>query len=180
MKRIVFSLALALGFAPLAVGAQGYPSGGPSPEMRAKMEAARGDAKTASFNALSADHRAKVQAIVDKFNSGATADPREAASQIDAVLTPDEVKAVLAQRQTLRDAMRTAFAQNGGTTGGAQGAPGTGAAATTGGRGGDEAKEHMEHGGQADAGRFLLGVSADPEKLHAAMRAERERSQQQQ
>ena len=188
MKRIVLTLVLALGIAPLAAGAQGYPNGGPPPEMRAKMEQARGDAKTASYNALSADHRTKVQAVVDKFNGGTIADPRDAASQIDAILTPDEAKAVLARRQAMRDAMRAAFAQNGGAGGpvgqnGAAGqAPGgqgrNGQVSSAQGPNGQAGSMEHHDGGQADAGRFLLGVAADPQKLHAAMRAERERSQQ--
>ena len=166
MKRIVLALALALGVAPLAAGAQSAPNSGPPPEMRAKMEQMRGDAKTASYNALSSDHRTKVQAIVDKFNAGTDADPRDAATQIDAVLTSDEAKAVLAQRQSMRESMRAAFAQNGG-------------AAQSGRSGNREAGAAERHdGGQADAGRFLLSVSADPQKLHAAMRAEREHAQQ--
>ena len=178
MKRIVFALALALGVAPLVAAAQGAPGGGPPPEMRAKMEQMRGDAKTASYNALSGDHRMKVQAIVDKFNSGSLADPRDAASQIDAILAPDETKAVLTQRQSMREAMRAAFAQNGGSAGaGGQNGPGGQA---RGGEGPSGQAGSMQHhdGGQADAGRFLLGVSADPQKLHAAMRAEREHAQQ--
>lgn len=167
MKRIVLSLALTLGLVPLAVNAQGAPNGGPPPEMRAKMMQARGDAKTASYNALSADHRAKVQAIVDKFNDGTIADPRDAATQIDAVLTPDESKAALAQRDALHAAMRAAFAQNG--------APGTQSGPASNGQ--SSAAGHGDHA-EASAGRFLLAVAADPEKLHAAMRAERERSQQ--
>ena len=175
MKRIVLTLAFALGIAPVAAGAQAGQNGGPPPEMRAKMEQARGDAKTASYNALSADHRSKVQAVVDKFDAGTLADPRDAATQIDAILTPDETKAVLAQRQSMRDAMRAAFARSGNAGGpGVPGAPG----ASGGQYGRGQGDSPRRAGGQADAGRFLLTVSADPDKLRAAMRAEREHAQQ--
>jgi hypothetical protein len=123
------------------------------------MDAARGDAKTAAFAALSDAHRGQVQAIVDKFDAdGSTLTLTDAASQIDAVLTPEESTAVLAQRQKLRDAMRAAYA---GSTPGGRGFGG-GAA----GRGGRSARS-------ADAGRFVLQVDAAPERFRDAMRAER-------
>jgi hypothetical protein len=136
---------LALG-TPIAASAQMFPGGdGPPPEVRAQMEQARTNAKAAAFNDLSADHRAKVEAIVAKFNDGSL-EPADAASQIDAILTPDEAKAVLAEQQKLRDAMRQAFAAaNGGN-----------APERPGGYGSRGANR------KPDAGRFLLMVSRQP------------------
>src|ERR1700722_3992852 len=97
--------------------------GGASPEMRAKMDAVRTDAKTATFAALSDAHRTAVQAIVDQFDADGSALTLSAATQqIDALLSPQETTAVLAQNQKMRDAMRAAFASSGGP--GAQGGPG--------------------------------------------------------
>jgi hypothetical protein len=167
MKAFALSLAFAIGMFPIVAAAQGEPNGGPPPDVQAKMDQARSDAKTASYNALSADHRTKVQAIVDQFDAGTISDLRDAASQIDAVLTPDETKAVLAQRQTMRDAMG----------GGAPGGGGPGGGFVGGGRPFSGSWAGHEHGGhQADAGRFLLTIAADPEKVRDAMREEREHS----
>jgi hypothetical protein len=96
---------------------------------------ARDQAKTAAFNDLSADHRAKVQAIVAQYNNGSI-QRDDAVKQIDAVLTPDETKAVLGEEQKMHDAMRQAFAGNPRSNGGHRRAP--------------------------DAGRFLLMLSASP------------------
>jgi hypothetical protein len=192
MRFLTLSLALALGVTPAVAAAQAGPGGGPPGDMRAKMEQARSDAKTASYNALSADHRAKVQAIVDQFDAGTLTDPRAAASRIDAVLTPDETTAVLAQRQALRSAMEQSMGAGGGPPGagggppdaggpGGAGGPGPGAPGGGRGPGSDQAGmgggEHA-HRPRPDAGRFLLTVAADPDKLREALRAERERAPQ--
>ena len=76
------------------------------------MEQARAQAKTAAFNDLSADHRAKVQAILAQVQSGSL-EPQDAASQIDAVLSPSESQAVLGEAQKMRDAMQKAFGNDG-------------------------------------------------------------------
>lgn len=134
------------------------PSAAPT-GMRAQMQQARDAAKAASLNALSSDHQAKVQTIVTAFDDG-TLDIATAGAQIDAVLTPDEATAVLAQQQTMRDAMRAAFAGNGGS-------------GRMGGRG-----MRGNGNGQArkpDAGQFLLSVAADPQKFRDAMRALRDK-----
>jgi hypothetical protein len=151
-------LALAASLIPVAALAQPAPSqdgGGPSSDVRAKIDAVRNDAKTAALADLSDAHRAQVQAIVDKFDAdGSTLTLADAASQIDGVLTPQESAAMLADNQKMRDAMRAAF-----TSGGAGGPGGHG------GRGGAR--------GTPDAGRFLLQVDALPDKYRAAARAER-------
>lgn len=50
-----------------------------------------------------------MQAILAQVQSGSL-DPRDATSQIDAILTPAESQAVLAQAQQLHEAMKKAIA----------------------------------------------------------------------
>jgi hypothetical protein len=153
MNKVLISCALAVLTAAGCASAQSQGGDG-----RAAMQQARTDAKAASWSALSADHQTKVQAAVDGFNNG-TLDIPTATTQIDAILTPAETTAVLAQSQKLRDAMKAAFAANGG----GQGGPGQG-----GGRGGPGGA-----GRQQDAGRFLLSLAADRDTWRAAMQAMR-------
>jgi hypothetical protein len=156
-------LALVAGLLPLGAFAQSNDAGGgPPPDVAAKLDAARTDAKTASLAALGDDHRAKAQAIVDAFDAtGSTLTIAAASSQIDAVLDKDESQAVLEQEQKMRDAMRAAFADSGGPPGGGNGGRG-------GGRGGFGGRRHAP-----DAGRFLLSVDATQDRYREAMRAER-------
>jgi hypothetical protein len=58
------------------------------------------------MSALSTDHQAKVNAIVDQVKSGRLSDLHTAVAQIDAVLTPAEAKSVLAARDTFAANMR--------------------------------------------------------------------------
>lgn len=118
MKRHFFAaIALAALISPLGALAQDLPPGAPDgppqipppPQMRAQLEQARTQAKAASLSDLSADHRAKVQAIIAKVQNGSL-DPRDASTQIDALLTPAESQAVLAQAQKMHDAMKKAIA----------------------------------------------------------------------
>ncbi len=111
MKNLVLAFALTASFLPLAIGAQeppGPPGDGPPPEMRAQMEQLRTQAQTNAMNALSADHRAKVQAIVAQVEGGSLS-REDATKQIDALLTPDESRAVLAQGQKMHEAMQAVF-----------------------------------------------------------------------
>lgn len=150
MTKTLSILALAAIFLTGTATAQ-TPSGPPS-GVRAQMQQARDAAKTASFDALSADHQTKVKAIVDGFNAGAL-DAAAATAQIDAVLTQEEAAVVLEQQQSLRDARSEAMAR---MQAGQTGTPRT-------------------HGGSRtrtpDAGRFLLGLMAAPGKWRDAMRA---------
>jgi len=125
---------------------------GPSADARAAMTQARNDAKTASLNALSADHRAKVQAIVDQFNSGSSTDLVTPPKAIDAILSPGEVTAVLAQETKMRDAMRALNAN------GQAGAAGP-------------ARGNSTRKRTPDAGRFLFSAMASRERLRAARQA---------
>jgi hypothetical protein len=152
------AIAFAVAAIPLSASAQPAASdnGAPS-DWRAKMESVRAGAKADAFGALSDDHKAKVQAIVDAFDAdGSTVAIGDATKQIDAVLTPQESAAVLAAQQKMRDQMRAAMAAN-GETGEHHGGGGFGG-------GGRRAP---------DAGRFLLQVDAMPDRYRAAMQAER-------
>lgn len=154
MRTFIFALTLALFAVPLAASAQGFP--GMTPEMQAQVQALRDTAKTNSFNALSADHRTKVQAVITQFDAGSVA-IADAVTQIDAVLTPAEAAAVIAQGQAMRDAMRKAFTD---ANGGASPPPGQGRPPGAGGGGQRRAP---------DAGRILLQLAASPDALRAAM-----------
>jgi len=153
MRTILFALSLLLCAAPVAAAAQGFP--GMTPEMQAQLQTLRDTAKTTSFNALSADHRTKVQAIITNFNSGSVS-IADAVTQIDAILTPDESKAVLAAGQTMRDAMRKMRdAANGGSPPPDRQGPPPGAG--------------QSQRRAPDAGRILLQLGASPDALRAAM-----------
>jgi hypothetical protein len=154
MRTFLFAITLALCAAPVAAAAQGFPD--MTPELQAQMQTLRDTAKTNSFNALSADHRIKVQAIITQFGNGSLA-MADAVTQIDAVLTPDESTAVIAQGQALRDAMRKAFADANG------GSPPPGREGRPPGAGGQGQRR------PPDAGRTLLQVAASPDALRAAM-----------
>ncbi len=131
--HIVIAATLAAMLSPLAVLAQGAPP----PEMRAQMEQLRTQYKTAVLNGLSADHRAKVQAILAQVQSGSL-DPRDASGQIDAILSPAETQAVLGEAQKLHEAMQKAMEQA-------------------------QAQHHRGMGGhKPDAGRFLMMLSMPP------------------
>jgi hypothetical protein len=154
MRTFLFAITLALFAAPVAAPAQGFP--GMTPALQAQMQTLRDTAKTNSFNALSADHRTKVQAIITQFDNGSLA-IADAVTQIDAVLTPDESTAVIAQGQALRDAMRKAFTDANG------GSPPPGRQGRPAGAGGQGQRR------PPDAGRILLQVAASPDALRAAM-----------
>ncbi|HET9393491.1 MAG TPA: hypothetical protein VFO29_08265 [Candidatus Rubrimentiphilum sp.] len=150
MRNIFLVLLFAVCALPVAAPAQFMPT--LTPDQQAQVMKLRADTKTASFNALSADHQTKVQAVITQFDSGSVSMP-DAITQIDAILTPDESKAVIAQSQQMRDAMRKIFeSANGGSPpsgppGGGQGQPRR----------------------APDAGRILLQLGASPEALRAAM-----------
>ena len=105
MKKALpaFALLLATGI-PLAACAEqsGNAAGGPPPA----IVQARAAAKTAAFNDLSGTDRAKVQAIIDQVNNGQLTDIRSAVQQIDAIVTPSESAAVLAERTKMMETIR--------------------------------------------------------------------------
>jgi hypothetical protein len=170
MKLSLSVLALAMAAAiPLTTCAQvsAQSNDGPPPEARAQMQQARDNARSAAMNDLRPDHRAKVQAILDKANNAQSmTELVDAAKQIDGVLTPDESKAVLGERDKMMQTVHANMPQGE--------APGAG-------QGGQGGPRNGDHGGQGggmrnDAGRVLLQLSLSREK----MRALREKQQQQQ
>jgi hypothetical protein len=106
-----------------------------------------------------------VQAIIDQVNNGQLTDLRGAASQIDAILSPTETKAVLAERvkmmQTIQANMpdRPDGAGPGGQ--GPNGGPPNGAPGNGGRRGGGN-----------HAGRFLLQLGVSPDKMRELRQAQ--------
>jgi len=142
MRIITCAVALAFG-APAMALAQTVPDQGPPPGPPPQFLQIRDNARTAAYNDLSSDHRAKVQAIVTQARSGSL-DREDAAKQIDAVLTPAESQAVIGEGQKMRDAMRAAFANSG---------------AAPGGFGNHEGSERPGGNRQPDAGRILLMLS---------------------
>ena len=187
MKIIASAIAAAFAAAiPFAVLAQGAPppgappAGGPPGGGWSEMQKTRDDTRAAAFNDLAPTHRAQVQSIVDRLNAGSLSDLRAVAQQIDALLTPDEAKAVLAERDKMREAMRARFREagagglppNGGPANppplnaGPNGAP---PGATP-----DGPRRFDRMGHMNDAGTFLLQVAVTPERmraLHEQMRA---------
>jgi hypothetical protein len=166
MKRLLTLAALTAVLAtPLAALAQSGPppdGQGPPPEIRAKMEQLRASIRTEALTALSADHRKAVQAVLDQVASGKLKDAREAAKQIDAIVTPDETKAVLATRDALRNEMRGMM---GPPPGGApQGGPPQGGPPQGGGDHHDGGPPRMN-----DAGFYLLQLSLTREQMRALM-----------
>src|SRR5579862_8309696 len=103
MKRVFVLIALCASVSvPMAACAQPAP---PTADQRAAYEKMRADAKTAAYATLTPAHAAGVNAIVAQVAAG-TLDRRAAAGKIDALLTPDESKAVLAAADKSRAAMR--------------------------------------------------------------------------
>jgi len=168
----VLALVVATGM-PLAACAQqsNAAENGPSPEIRAQMQQARDNARTAAFNDLTPADRAKVQAIITQVNNGQLTDLRAAAQQIDAAITPAEAQAVLAERTKMRQAFSANHPQGMGPNGG----PGAGPNGAPGANG-----EHRGFGGrQQTAGRFLLQLGVSPEKMKQLRDAMRQQMQQQ-
>jgi hypothetical protein len=151
MKMTLPLAALSLAVAmPFAASAQAGPgAGGPPPEMRARMLQMRDDAHKAAFNDLTPAHRTQVQAIVDQVNSGKLTDFAAAANQINAILTPDETKAVIAEHEKAFAAMHRDA--SGGAPPGAQ-------------------STSEKPRPQMDAGHFLLLVSVSPDRMRDVMR----------
>jgi hypothetical protein len=166
MKRLLVLLALCASVAvPLAAFAQPAPpmQGGPSPEQRAMMEKMRTDAKAAAYSTLTPAHASAVTAIVAQVAAG-TLDRRAAGRQIDAMLTPDEQRAVLAAADKSRAAMRAAMGPGGPPPG--AGAPPPGAAGPPPGAGPPPDGGRF---GPPSAGRFLMMVSMSRDRMRSTM-----------
>jgi hypothetical protein len=155
MRYTLLALALAAVLTPVAVSAQpipppGGPNGGPPPEVRAKLEQIRADAKANALKAISTDHQTKVQAIVTSFEAGSVT-PKDAIQQIDGVLSPDETKALLDQESKMQEAQLAARPPSDASP----------------------APLPPARLRQVSAGRFLLTLLASREKLRDAMRGQR-------
>jgi hypothetical protein len=176
LSLLALGLAAAIPLAAAAEPAAGPGAGAGAPETRAQSERARTEARAAVFADLNADHRAQVQAIVDKLNAGTLTNPIDAAKQIDAILTPDEAKAILAERAKLGGAMHRGGPDGAGPPPGGPppggpppGGPPPGGPPPGGPPSGGPG---MRPGGSA--GGFIVRVSIAPEKLHEMMRAMRD------
>ena len=148
MKRLwmLCSLCVLMAVPATALAQQGPPPGmgaPPSPQQQAVMEKARADAKAAAYAVLSPAHAASVNAIVAQVLAG-TLDRRAAGGQIDALLTPDEAKGVLAAAAKSRPP-------------GGPPPPPAGAAPPPGGE-----PQGGGRFGPPSAGRFLMMVSMSP------------------
>jgi hypothetical protein len=179
MKSWFFAMILSAGAGlPAAALAQSAPppgAAGPPPAMQAEMGKVHAEAKASAYAALSADHRAKVQSIVDQVVAGGMP-MRDAAAQIDTLLTPDEKKAVFAATAHARDEMHAAMAASGaplpergglppagGQAGGPPpGGPGAGAPPPGAGQGAGDRPRRTPN-----AGRDLLMVSLTPAQWRA-------------
>jgi len=148
MKALpVLAILMATGL-PLAACAQqsADAAAGPSPA----IVQARAAAKTAAFNDLGETDRAKVQAVIDQVNGGQLTDMRAAAQQIDAILTPSESTAVLAERTKMMQTIRANMPAR---------PDGAGPSAAT-------------HKSTSSVGRFLLQLGVSPEKLRELRHAQ--------
>ena len=173
MKSFFTVLLVAAGLSvPLAALAQSPPPG-PPPQMRAMMDQLHATAKTNAYNALTPDHRTQVQAIVAQVAAG-TIGPRDASTKIDALLTPDEQKAVSAVEQKTFDDLHSAMAASGmpPPNGPPPGGPPPAAAGPPAGPPpGADARPYgsMKHG-PPSPGRFLVMVSLTREQMRGMMR----------
>jgi hypothetical protein len=173
MKRLIGLLFLcACAAVPAAVFAQPAPpmQGGPSADQRAMMEKMRLDAKAAAYNALTPAHASGVTAIVAQVAAG-TLDRRAAAGQIDALLSPDEQKAVLAAADKSRRAMRAMMGPppDGPPPGPGGPPPGAGPPPPGGPPPGMGPPPDGGRFGPPSAGRYLLMVSMSREQMRSLM-----------
>jgi hypothetical protein len=142
-------------------GAGGPQGGGPNPAMRAAMEKVRTDTQASTMSDLSADHRAQIQKIIDGVNNGTDTDFAGDVTKIDGILSPEESKAVLGERDKMTAAVKAAAAQSGGAGGAGGGAGGR--------RGGGMMKSN-------DPGRFVLYVNLSRERMRAIRQAMQQRN----
>jgi hypothetical protein len=164
---LALALAATMPLSACAQSAQAQSQDGPPPAARAQMQQARDSAKTAALNDLSADHRARVLAIVDAVNNGTQTDLRAAATQLDAILSPGESKAVLGERDKMMQTMRATMPA-GGPNGAGPGGPGRGPD----GQGNPNGMRRAN-----DAGRFLLQLSVSREKMRELRQKQQQQSQ---
>jgi hypothetical protein len=197
MQRYLVALALCAVAIPAAALAQSAPNAAPhprpslSPEMRSALDALRKAKRDEVYAKLSSDHRARVEAIVGRVNSGSLTDVRDAARQIDSVLSYDEGRAIERSGGMHEQGMR----EHGGPGMGGPGSmhgdwhgapPPNGAAPAPGangapmrtamggpGMGGPGMMGRHHHGMHGrDAGMAIIGLSVDEQKLHDLWKAQ--------
>ena len=111
MKRLSI-LALAAALAPAAAFAQvPPPGGGGAPNALARPDRsgfaeARRSARAQMLDALTPAHRTLLASVAGALATSDAPDPRAAASQLDAALSPGEAQAIVAVATGLRDRMR--------------------------------------------------------------------------
>ena len=170
MKRALVALALCACVAVPLV-AQGQPSG-PSPDQRAMMDKMRADSKTATYAALTPAHAAAVTGIVAQVVAGSV-DGHAAAKQIDALLTPDEQKVVMAAAEKSRSAMRAMMGPGGPPPGPGGPPPGDGPPPMGPGGpppGGGPPPPGGRRFGAPSAGGYLLMISLSRRQMRSLIR----------
>jgi hypothetical protein len=199
MKPLVLASIVFLFAGAPAIAQQGPPPGpgdSPPPEVRERLDQARAGARTQAMNALSADHQAKVGAIVSRVKAGQLTDLHAVVQQIDAILSPKEAQAVLTARDKLMADLRNAAppadgpgpggpgpggpGPGGPGPGGPEpggpgpGGPGPGGPGPGGGFGGPPGGGgHGMRGMRNDAGFALLTLSLDREQIRSLFAAGR-------
>lgn len=124
MKTRAFILLIAMTAAPLLAWAQqppAPPAGAPPAwhqgnhqafkQFRQQSEHLRAQARAAMLAALTPGHRALLARIAGNLAISPNPDPRAAAQQLDAALTPSERQSVLAAQQSLMSQMRSLHRQ---------------------------------------------------------------------
>jgi hypothetical protein len=121
------------------------------------MEQFRATAKVNALKALSPDHQAKVQAIASSVGSGSLT-MRDGAKEINALLTPDESKAIDDQQQKLFALIQAA--RGGGNP---PAPPPSGAPQPP----SQDQGARPREGQRPDAGRFLLRLLIPAQEMRA-------------
>jgi hypothetical protein len=161
MKRLISVLSLGVALAvPFAATAQTAPNPAMtmSPDQMAKSNQIRVDARVAAMKAISPAHASAVQGIVDQLNAGKV-EPRAAVTQIDAVLSPEEVSAVVAIGTKMRADNRAIMQPLNAN-------PPTAAPS-------EQRGEGLGRGRPVDAGQVLLSVMLTPAQMQAVNAAMR-------
>jgi len=121
MKLNVLALLLALGAAPSLALAQTAPPAPPAAGMRAHSQEFRQFAQQARsmqlaarsqmLSALTAEHRAEIARVIGSLAISTNPDPRAAARDIDAMLSPRERDAILSAQTAERSQMQALHQQ---------------------------------------------------------------------
>lgn len=145
MKALFLGLGLLVAATGCAASAQSH-----SDSNRAAFQQTRDGAKAQALAALSNDHRAKLDALVSKAQSGGFSNAQAAAQAVDAVLSPQESQAVLAARDDMMQKIRAARQSSGEQAG--------------------PSRQRQARPGAAapnDPGYFLLSLELDREQMRS-------------